>query len=159
MKKNNKKGFTIVELVIVIAVIAILSGVLVGVFTNVIANSKRSAAMQEMKSEWTAYLSADATHASGQNNTYIAIYSKESGSYYAMAIVNGVNANDYTSDEADSQVAAINNLNEKLKGNTISGIQFDNTTKKIVLDPARNTDITNGVEGCSDHVAIYYAKI
>lgn len=158
MKKSNKKGFTIVELVIVIAVIAILSGVLVTVFTNVIANSKRSAAMQEMKSEWTAYLSADATHASGQNNTYIAIYSKEEKSFYAMAIVNGVNANDYVSDEEENETDAINNLNEKLKGNKISGIAFSDT-KKIELDTSNTTDITNGVEGCNDHVAIYYAKI
>ena len=43
MKKMNKKGFTIVELVIVIAVIAILAAVLIPTFSNVIqkANSLR----------------------------------------------------------------------------------------------------------------------
>ena len=35
MKRNNKKGFTIVELVIVIAVIAILSAVLIPSFGGV----------------------------------------------------------------------------------------------------------------------------
>ena len=37
--KKNKKGFTIVELVIVIAVIGILAAVLIPTFTNVVENS------------------------------------------------------------------------------------------------------------------------
>ena len=45
--KNNKKGFTLVELVIVIAVIAILSAVLIPTFSNVINDAKISAAEQE----------------------------------------------------------------------------------------------------------------
>ena len=47
MKKLNKKGFTIVELVIVIAVIAILAGVLIPTFANVVEKANQSAAMQE----------------------------------------------------------------------------------------------------------------
>ena len=47
MKRNNKKGFTIVELVIVIAVIAILSAVLIPTFGGIIGNANRSAAQQE----------------------------------------------------------------------------------------------------------------
>ena len=46
MKKNNKKGFTIVELVIVIAVIAILAAVLIPTFSNVIKKAKTSADIQ-----------------------------------------------------------------------------------------------------------------
>ena len=46
MKRNNKKGFTITELVIVIAVIAILAAVLIPTFSNVISNAKKSAALQ-----------------------------------------------------------------------------------------------------------------
>ncbi|MBE7078198.1 MAG: prepilin-type N-terminal cleavage/methylation domain-containing protein [Clostridiales bacterium] len=43
MKKMNKKGFTIVELVIVIAVIAIMSAVLIPTFSGIIKKSRRSA--------------------------------------------------------------------------------------------------------------------
>ena len=46
MKKMNKKGFTIVELVIVIAVIAVLAGVMIPTFTGVIANANEKAALQ-----------------------------------------------------------------------------------------------------------------
>ena len=51
MKTHNKKrGFTIVELVIVIAVIAILSAVMVPTFTGIVRKAKESAAMQEANS-------------------------------------------------------------------------------------------------------------
>lgn len=45
MKKN--KGFTIVELVIVIAVIAILAGVLIPTFSGIVAKANQSKALQE----------------------------------------------------------------------------------------------------------------
>lgn len=50
MKKTNKKGFTLVELVIVIAVIAILAGVMIATFSNVVAKANASADLQEIKS-------------------------------------------------------------------------------------------------------------
>ena len=56
MKRNNKKGFTIVELVIVIAVIAILSAVLIPTFGNLISDANETAAQQEARNEYTEYL-------------------------------------------------------------------------------------------------------
>lgn len=46
---KNRKGFTIVELVIVIAVIAILAAVLIPTFSSVTASAKASAAQQQAK--------------------------------------------------------------------------------------------------------------
>ena len=48
---KNKKGFTLVELVIVIAVIAILAGVMIGTFASVVKKAKESAKMQEMANQ------------------------------------------------------------------------------------------------------------
>ena len=56
MKKANKKGFTIVELVIVIAVIAILAAVLIPTFTSVVEKANESKAMQEAKNTYEAWL-------------------------------------------------------------------------------------------------------
>ena len=52
MKRNTKKGFTLVELVIVIAVIAILAGVLIPTFSNVVANANKAAAEQNAINKW-----------------------------------------------------------------------------------------------------------
>ena len=58
MLTRKKKGFTIVELVIVIAVIAILAAVLIPTFATVIGNANKSTAMQAVKSATSEYLSA-----------------------------------------------------------------------------------------------------
>ena len=55
MKKNNKKGFTIVELVIVIAVIAILAAVLIPTFTGVAEKAQKSAALQNAENAWKGF--------------------------------------------------------------------------------------------------------
>ena len=46
MMKMNKKGFTIVELVIVIAVIAILAAVMIPTFSGIVKTANESAAAQ-----------------------------------------------------------------------------------------------------------------
>ena len=57
MKKTNKKGFTIVELVVVIAVVAILAAVLIPTFVSVTNKAKQSADIQACR----------------QMNTYLAV--------------------------------------------------------------------------------------
>ena len=52
MKKNTKKGFTLTELVIVIAVIAILAAVLIPTFANVVKQANKSAALQAATSAY-----------------------------------------------------------------------------------------------------------
>ena len=55
MKKLNKKGFTIVELVIVIAVIAILATILIPTFSNVIAKANKAKLDETLANAYTAY--------------------------------------------------------------------------------------------------------
>ena len=56
MKKMNRKGFTIVELVIVIAVIAILAGVLIPTFSGIVTKAQDSKALQEARNIYTNYV-------------------------------------------------------------------------------------------------------
>ena len=54
-KNNNKKGFTLTELLIVIVIIGILAGVLIPTFANFVERAHKSAAEQEavsMYEEW-----------------------------------------------------------------------------------------------------------
>ncbi len=55
-KKRSRKGFTIVELSIVIAVIAILAAVMIPVFGNMITNANKSNALQEARHAYTEYI-------------------------------------------------------------------------------------------------------
>lgn len=76
MNKKNRKGFTIVELVIVIAVIAILATVLVPTFGNVIENAKNTALIQEIKNEHTNYTMEYATEDVYEEDVIIQIGTK-----------------------------------------------------------------------------------
>jgi len=53
---KNKKGFTIVELVIVIAVIAILAAILIPTFSNVVEKANLSSDQQAARNAYVAYV-------------------------------------------------------------------------------------------------------
>ncbi len=61
MKRNNKKGFTIIELVVVIAVIAILAAVLIPTFSSIIKKANESVDIQAAKNMNTFLATADIT--------------------------------------------------------------------------------------------------
>ena len=69
--RKAKKGFTIIELVIVIAVIGILAGVLIPTFSNVIANANKTAAMENAKNAYTAYLADNAANITMNGSTFV----------------------------------------------------------------------------------------
>lgn len=70
-KKNNRKGFTTVELVIVIAVIAILAAVLIPTFSSLINKANESAALQEATSTFKSYLIAKAETVKSTDVAYV----------------------------------------------------------------------------------------
>lgn len=86
MKNTKKRGFTIVELVIVIAVIAILAAVLIPTFSNVIEKANESNALQAARNGWTAYTADNATTFSDVTG-YIR-FVKGSNTYW-YAVTNG----------------------------------------------------------------------
>ena len=94
MKKMNKKGFTIVELVIVIAVIAILSAVLIPTFSGVIEDANKTAAVANAKAAYQEYIGMMMTEGKVEENL---IYSD--GKYY-VAIKDGQMGDAYESEAA-----------------------------------------------------------
>ena len=112
--KRNKKGFTIVELVIVIAVIAILAAVLIPTFTSLINKANISADQQAVR----------------QMNTALAIDEAENGRAetveQALDVLNkaGYKANEYIAladgyqfywDQSTNRVVLYNNNGNKIE--------------------------------------------
>ena len=89
MKKfNNKKGFTIVELVIVIAVIGILAGVLIPTFSGIVQRANESKINQEMTNALKVVLAGNATSGALANGTTFVMSQKDGdnkdvAAYYA----------------------------------------------------------------------------
>ncbi len=73
MRKTNKKGFTIVELVIVIAVIAILAAVLIPTYSSLVKKANRSADIQAVREMNTALAMNEVTKGKTVNEVYDAL--------------------------------------------------------------------------------------
>ena len=87
MKKLNKKGFTIVELVIVIAVIAILAAVLIPTFSGVVNSAKEAAAKEDARTIYTQYAFENPTADLNTNETANeADVIVKSGDYYVSFV-------------------------------------------------------------------------
>ena len=105
MKHTNKKGFTIVELVIVIAVIAILAAVLIPNLSRLVTKADKSAAMQEAK----AAMDNDLINAEGalENMSNLTVTDDTTKQYfivssYTVAKDGEIKANSYTSTDGKS---------------------------------------------------------
>ncbi len=59
MKKNNKKGFTLAELLIVVAIIAVLTAIAIPVFTTQLEKSREATDMSNLRA---AYAEVMATY-------------------------------------------------------------------------------------------------
>ena len=67
--RKHKKGFTIVELVIVIAVIGILSAILIPTFVNVTANAKTAALKSDLANAYSMYVAEAADGVNDETKT------------------------------------------------------------------------------------------
>ena len=84
--KKNKKGFTIIELVIVIAVIAILAAVLIPTFTTVIGKSHQSNAVSRAKSAYTEIIASKNGGSPSDFNASFKVQVLQNGKVYEIPI-------------------------------------------------------------------------
>ena len=63
MKKNNNKGFTLAELLIVVAIIAVLTAIAIPVFTSQLEKSREATDMANVRSAYANIVSQYLTNA------------------------------------------------------------------------------------------------
>ena len=135
MLKKMKKAFTITELVIVIAVIAILAAVLIPTFTTVVNNANESAAMQEAKSSWTGYSAEIIVNTQAEDQDYLFVngdyvFVVENGAFNVDPIT-AIKANEVAADKT----VEINGINYII-GNAISSEAISTGTTAYPLTEA-----------------------
>lgn len=101
------KGFTIVEIVVVIAVIGILAAVLIPTFSGVVTNANKSKEMQQAKNAYTEFLIEDPNNVSENYDLLI-----DSGDYLFT-----VSNNTFNVTEIEDTISGITEVGDM----TISG--------------------------------------
>lgn len=137
MKKlNNKKGFTIVELVIVIAVIGILAGVLIPTFASVVDKANASSAQQLAANALKSVLAEVAGTEDNFTNAMFYVLDKDKNVEYTV---------EYKDGELGSAVAATTTetIASKIQSTTVYYAKEDvqnaaNTCKEEISDMPAN---------------------
>lgn len=93
MKKNNKKGFTLAELLIVVAIIAVLTAIAIPVFTSQLEKSREATDISNIRAYYAeivpAILTGDLTGETGATTTNV------SGKTATISkSIKGISAND-----------------------------------------------------------------
>ena len=131
MKKlmKNKKGFTIVELVIVIAVIGILAGVLIPTFSGIVNKANESGALQKATSAMKTVL-AQSSSATLANGTRFVIGNKDGVKYMYKYDNNKMETENLAKEKTDVN-ADVNKLSDK----TVTGT---NKALNSIIVPLKN---------------------
>ena len=80
MKKNNKKGFTLAELLIVVAIIAVLTAIAIPVFTAQLEKSREATDMSNLRAAYAEVMAAALTQEDTNTQTGVTRSGSE-GSY------------------------------------------------------------------------------
>lgn len=68
MKKNNNKGFTLMEMLIVVAIIAVLVAIAIPVFTNQLEKAREATDMANIRSAYAEVMACALTDAPDKTN-------------------------------------------------------------------------------------------
>lgn len=148
MKNKLKKGFTIVELVIVIAVIAILAAVLIPTFSSITNSARESAALQEAKSGSETIL-ALTTGTLPENSAFIVADDEESDTNDYTFVFAGQKIQNVNAVEEFSDVLTMCKRNDVMK----SGVAKEGYIIYVSIDALKLDDkgqVTDTVAGGAD---------
>jgi len=151
MKKHINRGFTIVELVIVIAVIAILAAVLIPTFANIIKKAETAGDIQMVRN-LNMIVAAETATGNGELSPHGAIVAAEDGGYKVEKLTPTSEGRTIVWDAANYRFALLEDGNEIYPKDEKSGTPIANMFVISDTYPAEGYDgyavyLTEGYEG------------
>ena len=152
MKKSNRKGFTIVELVIVIAVIAILAAVLIPTFSNLIKKANESSDIQAVRQMNTILAAEGAVEKNNIFDVFDALHESNLDAKDYKPLVSGTyffwddKADCIVYTDADYNVIFPKDYDKANKGNWFSLTQTIEAKKPTDTNYADGVTVANGAE-------------
>ena len=140
MKRMNKKGFTIVELVVVIAVIAILAAIMIPTFSGVTQNAKDAADKADAQAAYTQYVTDKAK--ANQDASENVILKIADGKY--VAYVNGSVKMD---DKNVKVYASVDAAEAAYTGTCVNAIEVDGVAE-VTIKNDHGTLVENKCPDC-----------
>ena len=117
MKKNNKKGFTLAELLIVVAIIAVLVAIAIPIFTNQLERSRETTDLANIRSAYAEVITKVLEDGASDVTATVAKQQKVTGWNHVQAgtTIGGID---------------VNNLNNT----TTTTISYVASTGKVTID-------------------------
>ncbi len=143
MKKRNNKGFTMAELLIVVAIIAVLVAASVPVFSSQLEKAREATDANNIRAAYAAVQAAGLSHESNDDiekmNTADITYSAEdatAGKYSSKAVVTLKQTQDgWQSGDQDIGGISIPTANAKAKGTATIEYKEETGTTTITMSP------------------------
>lgn len=124
MRENGKKGFTLAELLIVVAIIAVLVAISIPIFSAQLEKSREATDAANIRSAY-AEVSADMLTNDSSNKTVTVPAKQKKADWQGT---------DYSKDNSEKNTIGGQYVEASTKGWTVSA---DNTNNKVVITPEK----------------------
>lgn len=124
MRENGKKGFTLAELLIVVAIIAVLVAISIPIFSAQLEKSREATDVANIRSAY-AEVSADMLTNDSSNKTVNVVAKQKKDEWQGT---------DYSKDNSEKNTIGGQYVDASTKGWTVSA---DNTNNKVVITPEK----------------------
>ena len=107
MKKNNNRGFTLAELLIVVAIIAVLTAIAIPVFTSQLEKSRESVDLSNVRAAYAEVMTAALTNDGTAKYTGTGDAIKQSDGTFKAVVTLKQQQNDWQTDTANLEIAGV----------------------------------------------------